>query len=289
MDLAFATARETDPDLIIANDPDADRCAVAVPDARRGGWRMLRGDEVGALLAAHLVRHGRAGHVRRVDRLLVPARPDRREGGPAVRGDADRLQVDRPRRRPALRLRGGARLLRGPRGRTRQGRHHRRAAHHGTRLRAEGARAVRSSTCSTTSRSSTVCTPRTSSRSASRTCRSSRTPWRRLREQPPTAPRGPADHDGRGPHAGHGDAPAHGRPALPRSTARPRHRPPERYGAQAQVLPGGRPPGAHARGSPGGPREGDGPAGADQAGPLRGGRHLSRSFGLDLGLYLGFR
>ncbi|WP_329208020.1 phospho-sugar mutase [Streptomyces sp. NBC_00683] len=62
MDLAFATARRTDPDIIIANDPDADRCAVAVPDASTdGGWRMLRGDEVGALLAAHLVDRGATG------------------------------------------------------------------------------------------------------------------------------------------------------------------------------------------------------------------------------------
>ncbi|WP_328950148.1 phospho-sugar mutase [Streptomyces sp. NBC_00184] len=62
MDLAFATARRSDPDLVIANDPDADRCAVAVPDpAADGGWRMLRGDEVGALLAAHLVRRGVSG------------------------------------------------------------------------------------------------------------------------------------------------------------------------------------------------------------------------------------
>ncbi|MGW7297625.1 phospho-sugar mutase [Streptomyces sp. NPDC054829] len=59
MDLAFAKARETDPDLVIANDPDADRCAVAVKDG--GEWRMLRGDEVGALLAAHLVRRGATG------------------------------------------------------------------------------------------------------------------------------------------------------------------------------------------------------------------------------------
>ncbi len=69
MDLAFATAAAHTPppeaaqaasfDLIIANDPDADRCAVGVPDPRMtGGWRMLGGDELGALLAAHLVRHG---------------------------------------------------------------------------------------------------------------------------------------------------------------------------------------------------------------------------------------
>ncbi|MFJ5213980.1 phospho-sugar mutase [Streptomyces sp. NPDC088354] len=60
MDLSFAAARELGPDIVIANDPDADRCAVAVPDrAAEAGWRMLRGDEVGALLATHLV-HQRA-------------------------------------------------------------------------------------------------------------------------------------------------------------------------------------------------------------------------------------
>ncbi|MFD7277678.1 phospho-sugar mutase [Streptomyces sp. NPDC059862] len=59
MDLAFAKARETEPDLIIANDPDADRCAAAVKDG--ADWRMLRGDEVGALLAAHLVSRGVQG------------------------------------------------------------------------------------------------------------------------------------------------------------------------------------------------------------------------------------
>ncbi|WP_420822230.1 phospho-sugar mutase [Streptomyces antioxidans] len=66
MDLAFATARRVAPDIIIANDPDADRCAVAVPAITNptaptdaASWRMLRGDEVGALLATHLV-HKRA-------------------------------------------------------------------------------------------------------------------------------------------------------------------------------------------------------------------------------------
>ncbi|MER0447895.1 phospho-sugar mutase [Streptomyces sp. Edi4] len=65
MDLAFATARRVESrdggvDLVIANDPDADRCAAAVKD-RDGQWRMLRGDEVGALLAAHLVAKGVSG------------------------------------------------------------------------------------------------------------------------------------------------------------------------------------------------------------------------------------
>jgi phosphomannomutase len=48
IDDALAVAREVHPDIVIANDPDADRCAAAVFD--RGEWRMLRGDELGALL-----------------------------------------------------------------------------------------------------------------------------------------------------------------------------------------------------------------------------------------------
>ncbi|MGL5862952.1 MAG: phospho-sugar mutase, partial [Phycicoccus sp.] len=53
MDAAIALAERTGPDLVIANDPDADRCAVAVPAP--GGWRMLRGDEVGVLLGSHVL------------------------------------------------------------------------------------------------------------------------------------------------------------------------------------------------------------------------------------------
>ena len=56
MDAALELAEQTSPDLVIANDPDADRCAVAVPGP--GGWRMLRGDEVGALLGSHLLERG---------------------------------------------------------------------------------------------------------------------------------------------------------------------------------------------------------------------------------------
>ncbi|MEU3463682.1 phospho-sugar mutase [Streptomyces sp. NPDC006733] len=62
MDLSFKAAQSLGPDIVIANDPDADRCAVAVPDrSSASGWRMLRGDEVGALLAVHLVRKGATG------------------------------------------------------------------------------------------------------------------------------------------------------------------------------------------------------------------------------------
>lgn len=51
MDLAFETARAAGVDLVIANDPDADRLAVAIPDPTSDqGYRRLSGNEVGALL-----------------------------------------------------------------------------------------------------------------------------------------------------------------------------------------------------------------------------------------------
>ena len=53
IDLAMSLAKREKADLIIANDPDADRCAVGAP--MPAGWRMLTGDEVGALLATHLI------------------------------------------------------------------------------------------------------------------------------------------------------------------------------------------------------------------------------------------
>jgi phosphomannomutase len=51
LDLAYSLAREHGAELIIANDPDADRLSVAIPDADRAeGYRQLSGNEVGALL-----------------------------------------------------------------------------------------------------------------------------------------------------------------------------------------------------------------------------------------------
>ena len=77
MDLSFEAARESGADLVIANDPDADRLAIAIPDpSATGGWR-LTGNEVGAPARLAGRRRGRgwrgrlrARHARLLDRLL---------------------------------------------------------------------------------------------------------------------------------------------------------------------------------------------------------------------------
>jgi len=60
LDLAFETATTFDADLIIANDPDADRCSIAIKD-RNSTWRALRGDEIGALLGESIARNIKSG------------------------------------------------------------------------------------------------------------------------------------------------------------------------------------------------------------------------------------
>ncbi len=85
IDLALALAEEVDADLVVANDPDADRCAVAVRDPRTGhassttgrdsvvasGWRMLHGDEVGALLGSDRAARWRRAHPDADDGVLA--------------------------------------------------------------------------------------------------------------------------------------------------------------------------------------------------------------------------
>ena len=58
MDLSLALAERIDADLVLANDPDADRMSVAIPSGT--GWRQLRGDEVGVLLGDYLIRRDAA-------------------------------------------------------------------------------------------------------------------------------------------------------------------------------------------------------------------------------------
>ena len=64
IDLALKKARDFGADLVIANDPDADRCAAAVKDPKKG-WRMLRGDELGIIFGEWIARshsHGSFGN-----------------------------------------------------------------------------------------------------------------------------------------------------------------------------------------------------------------------------------
>jgi phosphomannomutase len=65
MDLVLAHGSKIGADIVIANDPDADRLGAAISDGD-GGWRALRGDEIGWLLADHILRHTTGD-----DRLVV--------------------------------------------------------------------------------------------------------------------------------------------------------------------------------------------------------------------------
>ena len=55
IDLSLAKAKSVGADLVIANDPDADRCAAAINDPKHG-WRMLKGEELGILLGDWIAR-----------------------------------------------------------------------------------------------------------------------------------------------------------------------------------------------------------------------------------------
>lgn len=66
LDLALDLARERNATLVLANDPDADRLAVAVPSGQAGGFRQLTGNEVGVLLGEYLLARGSGP-----DRLVV--------------------------------------------------------------------------------------------------------------------------------------------------------------------------------------------------------------------------
>ena len=132
MDLVLKLAAEEKSDLILANDPDADRLAVAYRE-RDGQYVTLTGNQIGVLLGHHrLVDDPKPAADRLVISTIVSspqlgliAKAARRP----LHGNPHRLQVDRQRRdvdggvhrHPLrLRLRGGARIIHGH-GRSRQG------------------------------------------------------------------------------------------------------------------------------------------------------------------------
>ena len=130
MDLSFEAARAADAEFVIANDPDADRLAVAVPDPdAEGGWRRLSGNQIGLLLGWRGAK--RAAELGAADGASLACSLVSSPGLEAVADalrprlprDAHRVQVDLARTRPGVRVRGGPRLSREPRDRARQGRH----------------------------------------------------------------------------------------------------------------------------------------------------------------------
>jgi phosphomannomutase len=79
LDAGLALAREIGADVLLANDPDADRLGVAVPCGTETGsvapaWRVLTGNEIGVLLADHLLRHRDVGGERLVVTTIVSSR-----------------------------------------------------------------------------------------------------------------------------------------------------------------------------------------------------------------------
>lgn len=70
MDMVIELGRRESLDVVIANDPDADRLGVAIPSGSSGEWRLLRGDEIGWLFADHILRHTK-GSDRLVETTVV--------------------------------------------------------------------------------------------------------------------------------------------------------------------------------------------------------------------------
>ena len=137
MDLVIALAAERGAALALANDPDADRLGAAIPQPD-GSWRRIGGDELGWLLADHILRNPVPDDGELSDRLVITTLVSSSllEQMAADHGVhfaetftgfkwIGRKVVDNPRLAIRVRLRAGARLPRraAP---ARQGRHHRR-------------------------------------------------------------------------------------------------------------------------------------------------------------------
>jgi phosphomannomutase len=69
LDLAIKYAQENAADLIIANDPDADRCAVAINDINLG-WKMLTGDQVGSIIGSYMISKNQSANAQVANSLV---------------------------------------------------------------------------------------------------------------------------------------------------------------------------------------------------------------------------
>ena len=241
MDLALALAEQHHADLIVAHDPDADRCAVGVPTPDSPHpWRMLRGDELGALLGDHLARSGRQGTYaasivsssllgkiaaaagQPYEQTLTGFKWIGRVPGlafgyeealgycvaPHVAADKDGISA-------------GLLVLE-------------------PRRRAEGAGTHAAGPARRDLPPPRRCTPPTSSACGSATCRSSPTRWPACARQPPTPPRRARRRAHRRPDPPHRRAAPHRRPPVLPRRRRAGRRTPLGDRAEAQVLPRGR-------------------------------------------------
>ena len=96
MDRVLNLAKQIDADLVLANDPDADRLAVAVPGPG-GNFIQLSGNEVGILLGAYLIEHGAASQITRCtfNNCKLPAPFKNCQNQRRLLGSyLDRIQVD---------------------------------------------------------------------------------------------------------------------------------------------------------------------------------------------------
>ena len=233
--------RATGADLVVANDPDADRCAAAVPGPH--GWRMLRGDEVGALLAASPAARpaSRAPTPPRSCRPRCSGRMAAAAGQPYVETLTGFKWIGRV-DGPGLRLRGGARLLRRPRAREGQGRRLGAAAALRARRRGQGRRPDPAGPARRHRRRARPARDRPALGAGHRPRARSPPRWTgsAARRRPRSAG-WPSSRSTTSPRA-RADLPPDRRPALPARRGRPGDRPAERHRAEAEVLPrGGRP------------------------------------------------